>query len=206
MARHIGKFRRRPIDQLRSRADGGASPCVSLPAPFSPSAGASPRIFEGGKSSAVWPTFSQNTLKIEKRPDLGHFILESGGRPLRGTGKILISEHWGPPSPRFRRPWPSVVSLLTAAGDGDDTTTRVAPLQWREGGAMIMFALPYRRCDASAAAFGWDGTGHGEGVFGGGAEEGRRWETCTLYSCTHKNGPSGVSCVCVWGGGKQGYL
>ena len=36
----------------------------------------------GDESSAVWPTYFQNTLKIGKGAGFDHFILESGGRPL----------------------------------------------------------------------------------------------------------------------------
>ena len=68
--------------------------CINKLIKITELAGASPRIFEwGDESSAVWPIYPQNTLKIGKTPDLGPFILESGGRPspnfsLRGRPPV----------------------------------------------------------------------------------------------------------------------
>ena len=37
-------------------------------------------ILSGGdESSVVWPTYPKNTAKSDKEPDLGHFVLKSGG-------------------------------------------------------------------------------------------------------------------------------
>ena len=63
------------------------------------SAGASPRILEwGGRIVGRVANLPQNTVKIEKTPDLGHFILESGGGGGRTTrfSKVRGS---GPPNP-----------------------------------------------------------------------------------------------------------
>ena len=56
----------------------------------------------GGRIVGGVVNLHQNTLKIEKTPHFGHFILESGGRPprfskVRGLGS--------PTPPRRRRPW-----------------------------------------------------------------------------------------------------
>ena len=69
-------------------------------------AGASPRIFEwGGQIVGRVANLPQNTLKIEKTPDFGHFILESGGSndPIFKSAGVRT-----PRPPRRRRPWTQV--------------------------------------------------------------------------------------------------
>ena len=63
--------------------------------------GASPRIFEWG-GGLNRRQGGQNTPKLGKTPDFGHFILESGGVDTPGFQKCGGQD---PPTPRRRRPW-----------------------------------------------------------------------------------------------------